>query len=267
MTNNGNEEQITIERKIVRFNVDSESFESKMDEIVVEKRIELYINEKRIAVFVASPANIKELAVGYLMTEGIIDKADEINALEVSEDAVHVKISRKISASTTQPSLILSACTGAGNAISSRLMKKIGRTKTISSITFSWKTVFKAVESLNSRAQIFRKTGGTHAALISSEFGDVLGFAEDIGRHNAVDKVIGKVALEHKDFSHLILASTGRLTSEMVIKAAIAEIPVVVSIAAPTDKGIEIAEMAHLTLIGFARGKRFNIYAHPERVS
>jgi len=93
-----------------------------------------------------------------------------------------------------------------------------------------------------------------------------LEFSEDIGRHNALDKVIGKATLEGVEFTRTLLASTGRLTSEMVIKAASAGIPVIVSMAAPTDKGIKIAEITGLTLIGFARGRRFNIYTNPERI-
>ena len=266
MAKDGNNRPVAIERNIVRFNLDSESFEPKMDEVVIEKRIELYINTKLIVVFVASPANIKELAVGYMLTEGIIDKTDEIDALEVTEDAIHTQIGKNISPMKTRPSFILSACTGAETVIYSRFMKKIGKFKKASMKTFSWKTVFESIMSLNSTAQIFEKTGGTHAAGIFSESIGAHGLAEDIGRHNAIDKVIGKVALEHEDFSQVILASTGRLTSEIVTKAATVGIPVIVSMSAPTDKGIEIAEIAHLTLIGFARGRRFNIYTHPERV-
>ena len=90
--------------------------------------------------------------------------------------------------------------------------------------------------------------------------------SEDIGRQNAIDKIIGKAALEGLDFKRTLLASTGRLTPEMVIKAANVGIPVIVSISAPTDEGIKLAEMVGLTLIGFVRGRRFNIYTYHERI-
>jgi len=92
-----------------------------------------------------------------------------------------------------------------------------------------------------------------------------LAFSEDIGRHNAIDKVVGRAALRGVNFRRPLLASTGRLAAEMVVKAANVGIPVIVSLAAPTDKGMNVAEMVGLTLIGFVRGKRFNIYTYPER--
>jgi len=95
---------------------------------------------------------------------------------------------------------------------------------------------------------------------------NIIGFAEDVGRHNAVDKAVGEALLKGADFSKLILACTGRLSSEMVLKAIRLNIPVLASIAAPTDAGISLARKAGLTLIGFVRGRRMNIYSMPERV-
>ncbi|MGQ9625230.1 MAG: formate dehydrogenase accessory sulfurtransferase FdhD, partial [Candidatus Bathycorpusculaceae bacterium] len=112
----------------------------------------------------------------------------------------------------------------------------------------------------------FRKTGGVHAASIYQDNGKLLAFAEDVGRHNAVDKAIGKCALNKIAFSQCFLALSGRLTGDIVLKATNVDIPVVASIAAALDSGIEIARKANLTLIGFVRGKRMNIYNAPDRI-
>jgi FdhD protein len=96
--------------------------------------------------------------------------------------------------------------------------------------------------------------------------GEILDFAEDVGRHNAVDKVIGSSALRKRDFSKCFLASSGRLTGDIVLKAARMKIPVVSSLAAATDSGIEVAKRTRVTLIGFVRGRRMNVFSFHERI-
>jgi formate dehydrogenase accessory protein FdhD len=126
--------------------------------------------------------------------------------------------------------------------------------------------ILNSVHSLNSIAETFRKTGGVHAAAIFNDHGNLLAFAEDVGRHNAVDKVIGIAALNKTDFDECFLALSGRLTGDIVLKAARVGIPIIASLAAAIDSGIALAEDADLTLIGFVRGKRMNIYNFPERI-
>jgi FdhD protein len=115
-------------------------------------------------------------------------------------------------------------------------------------------------------AETFRRTGGTHAAAICGIDGSFLTFAEDVGRHNAVDKVIGMAALNDIDFGRCFLALSGRLSSEIVLKAARVGLPIVASLAAAIDSGIKIADEVNLTLVGFVRGKHMNVYSSPERI-
>jgi formate dehydrogenase accessory protein FdhD len=105
-----------------------------------------------------------------------------------------------------------------------------------------------------------------HAAAIYKADGSLVALAEDVGRHNAVDKVIGIAALNQTDFSECFLASSGRLSGDIVFKAAKVGLPIVASLAAALDSGIAMAEAAHLTLAGFVRGKRMNIYTFEERI-
>jgi FdhD protein len=107
---------------------------------------------------------------------------------------------------------------------------------------------------------VFRETGGTHSALLNREGEGVVAFSEDVGRHNALDKVIGAAIMRKVDLGECILASSGRLSGEMVLKAAKAGIPVICSVSAPLLSGIRIAEAAGVTLIGFVRGRRMNQY-------
>jgi FdhD protein len=123
------------------------------------------------------------------------------------------------------------------------------------------------MEAMGKSAEIFKATGGTHIACLGTESGEMLFEAEDIGRHNAVDKVIGKALLGGRDPGDLILCSSGRLSSEIVLKAVRARIPVLVSRSAPTSRSVELAEEFLVTMVGFARGGRMNVYAHPERIA
>jgi FdhD protein len=113
---------------------------------------------------------------------------------------------------------------------------------------------------------VHRETGGTHSAAICGPGGDVFAFAEDVGRHNAVDKVVGSGALRGVDLSGCVLISSGRQSGEMVLKAARGGIPVVASVAGPLESGIRLAEAAGITLICFVRGRHMNVYTNPERI-
>jgi len=260
------EQPLTVEREILKVNVKNASIERLTDEVVSEEHIELRVNNERYAVFSTYPSQTKELVVGHLLTEGIIDRTEEIELLEISRGVAHAHLTKKSKRRISdKPRLILSACGGTGK-VPPRLWMKSRRVKDTSSFRLNPEIILRAVEALNVQASVFRRTGGTHASVLLDKTGRVVAFSEDIGRHNAIDKVVGKAALESIDFQRTMLASTGRLTSEMVLKAAQIGIPIVVSMAAPTDKGIKIAETANLTLIGFARGGRFNIYTNPERI-
>ena len=258
---------VTLERRILRIRLnDGAHAESIKDEVVVEDQLELFINNTCYAIFSFTPYEIKELIMGHLLTEGIISKLEEMKSLEISEGRVDVYLANKtVTRFSEKPQLILTSCSSKGLKVPPRLWMKA---KVKNNLDFRLKpqTILKALTELNSHAFVFRRTGGTHASALLDEEGKLLEFSEDIGRHNAIDKVIGKAALDGIEFTRTLLASTGRLTSEMVIKAASARIPAIVSMAAPTDKGIKMAEITGLTLIGFARGKRFNVYTYPERI-
>jgi FdhD protein len=146
------------------------------------------------------------------------------------------------------------------------LLDRLRKPKVSSQLSVKPEALLKMVEELNRRASVFKATGGTHSAMLCTGGGDVLAYAEDVGRHNAIDKVIGLLTLEGGTFSDCVLVSSGRQPSDMVLKAARVGIAVVVSQAAPLDSGVRAAEETGVTLVCFARGRRFNVYAHPERV-
>ena len=132
--------------------------------------------------------------------------------------------------------------------------------------TLAANIISQSVRNLNTIAENFRKTGGVHVAALYTTDGELVALAEDVGRHNAVDKVIGAGATKKMDFRNLFLALSGRLTGDIVLKAARMKIPVIASLAAAISSGLEAAQLTRVTLIGFVRGKRMNVYTYPERI-
>jgi len=136
-----------------------------------------------------------------------------------------------------------------------------------SSLQVTPSAVTHAVRQLNQEMPVFRQTGGTHGAALASREGTLLVVAEDVGRHNAVDRVIGAALQKGIDCSASLLVCTGRLTSDLVLKAAVARIPILASMGATVDSGIELAKTTGVTLVGFVRGSRMNIYTHSARIT
>ena len=157
--------------------------------------------------------------------------------------------------------VILSAC---GSSKPYRPSGKLP--KITSNIRVKAEIILKSVRNLNFIAETFRKTGGVHAAAIYGKDGNLLAFAEDVGRHNAVDKAIGISSINKVDFSQCLLTLSGRITGDIVLKAARVGIPIVASLAAAVDSGITTAKAANLTLVGFVRGRRMNVYSTPRRI-
>ena len=232
-----------------------------------EKPLYIFINKTQYATIFCTPKDFKELAVGHLLSEGIIKSVNELEAVAVKEDVCQIKLkptlnlASRLKIARQSSRIILSACGGPYRSEALKRLRKIESTFKVEA-----ETVQSCVNSLNRMAKTFRKTGGVHVAAVYKAEGALVAFAEDVGRHNAVDKAIGKCALKKTDFSQCFLALSGRLKGDIVLKAAKVGIPAVASIAAALDSGIEIARKANLTLIGFVRGKRMNIYNAPERI-
>lgn len=253
--------------ELVRIDTTTKKAENVADHVAEEKPFYIFINKTHYATIFCSPKELKELAVGHLLSEGIIKTVDEIDEITIEKErtchvnlkpTVNVKSRLKLAEHFSR--VILSAC-GGPHQPSIKKPRKIE-----SKLKVNAETIQNCVNNLNCIADTFRKTGGVHVAAIYKGDGTLMAFAEDIGRHNAVDKVIGKCALDKVVFSECFLALSGRLTGDIVLKAAKVGLPIVASIAAALDSGIAVAKDANLTLIGFVRGKRMNVYNMPERI-
>jgi FdhD protein len=258
-----------MEIEIVRVDVPSGKARKMTDFVAEEKPLHVFINKNHYATIFCTPSNLKEMTVGHLLSEGILKSAEEIEELRLSADEATCRVKLKPDVSvekrhvlTKLSSRVIRSTCGSPSAY--QFSARIPRIK--SALTVQARTILESVNQLNSSAEVFRKTGGVHVAAIYDEEGRGKAVAEDVGRHNAVDKVIGACALCQVDFSNCFLALSGRLTGDIVSKAARVGLPIVASMAAAIDSGIAIAKDAGVALIGFARGNRMNIYTFPERV-
>jgi FdhD protein len=258
-----------LETLITRLDVKSGKATKMNDFVAEEKPLHIFINGKQYATIFCSPSDLKEMVTGHLLSEGILKSVGEIEdlGLSVSEATCRVKLKPDVNIKKRQIlsrlsyRVIRSAC---GTPSLFQFSARIPKVK--STMTVRAETVSECVNRLNSTAEVFRKTGGVHVAALYDAGGDRKALAEDVGRHNAVDKVIGAGALGQVDFGKCFLALSGRLTGDLVLKAAMVQLPIIASLAAAIDSGIAIGDKAGLTLVGFVRGNRMNVYGSPERI-
>jgi len=247
-----------IKKKITRLH---DAFVEEIEDYVaVEKKVRIAVKGKEVISLYCTPLMIRELVVGFFLTEGILKGlfcAEKISIEYGDEIVVDIPAEGDVS---TEGRVITSGCVGGLTFTGRTHSEKIRDDCVFDSATI--KAVFKEFQQ---RAELFRLTGCVHSAALS-DGREIFVFAEDIGRHNAVDKVIGYCILENIPFAGKMLLVSGRLSSEMVSKCARWALPVIASRTAPTDLAIEIAEKSGMTLIGFVRGARMNIYANTQRV-
>ncbi len=251
------------EVEIAKFHEGSKEY--LRDPVITEIPFTIYINNKEFVTLTTIPKDLKELTLGFLKTEGIIDTPSDIElfSLNAKEFTVRVSIPGLFERRSETKRIIGSGC---GTSISFYYEKDLNR---FSSFPFDFSiSSYKVIELMTEfqkKSKFFNLTGGTHAAAISN-LEDILFFSEDIGRHNAVDKVIGMTMSKDINSSSKILLTTGRVSGEILRKLIYAKIPIIISRSAPTLLAIRQAQKLNITLIGFARGRRFNVYSGLERI-
>jgi formate dehydrogenase accessory protein FdhD len=229
------------------------------DKIAKDTSLCIFINDIPYRTLISTPGKEKELSLGHIFNEGLISSLDEIKNIEITKDKVKINTIKEIDINNSEVirhRLITTACGVTDEIDFTDLEKlKISKRKKIYP-----ETIFDSVKKLNQLSKIFKETGGTHSALLKDTKSEFEAYAEDVSRHNALDKVIGAGLIQSVDFSNCILSTSGRLSGEMIIKAARAQTPVVCSMSAPLKSGITVAKKVGITLFGFVRGRRLNQY-------
>jgi len=235
-----------------------------MEELALDEPVCIFVNDEYHVTLIATPELREELAAGYLLTQGIIESVEEIEGIEMDDGDVKVALTGAVDlreASVSMMNLIVTAC-----ASSPRAGRKFTRLPEVSSgLRLEASRLKDMIMALNTRSSVHRRTGGTHAAMLCSGEGEMLAFAEDVGRHNAVDKVIGAHALRGGSFGGCVLLSTGRQSGEMVQKVCRVGVPVIASMTVPLVSGLRLAEASGVTLTSLGGG-RLRVYSSPQRI-
>ncbi len=249
--------------------------EDREDLITEEISLRLLAEHRRIAVLMCSPGDLEDLVRGFFYTNNFIQAANQIRRIVINRAtwSAFIELAPEINPETLRLSGVIGSACGAALPADGEGAEELqalpeadrGFGATDAGYQVSSRRISELMEEFRKRSEHHRQTGGVHAAALADHTG-VLVFREDIGRHNAVDKVIGAYLVEGNGYRDMILLTSGRLSSEILQKAAACGLPVVVSRSAPTDRSVALARQRNITLIGFARGRRMNIYSGEQRI-
>jgi FdhD protein len=245
------------------------------DEVAVEEPLEIRVEGQSVAVVMRTPGHDRELAAGFALTEGLVrDRSDifEITSCLTSEpktdNVVNIALRNPASfdgASFSRHLFTSSSCGICGKATIEAALQQFPSIKSAPAVAS--KTLLQLPEKLSGAQETFQRTGGLHACALFDSDGQLLLIREDVGRHNALDKLIGHQVLAQKlPLGDRILLLSGRVSFEMNQKALAAGIAFIAAISAPTSLAVEFARANNQTLVGFLRGETMNIYAGAERI-
>lgn len=235
-----------------------------------ESEISIYLNNKELCTIQATPQNLSELAAGFLYFEGIIKSKEDI--LEIGSDnktgIVYIETKDKsLSADCFAPKRHFTSGCGKGLSFSS-LIETRGIKKNTSSLKIKAEVVYDLQKNLNENAKLYSKTGGVHSSALCSisPLNKQIICFEDIGRHNTLDKIMGYALLNEIPTNDKIILTTGRISSEMLLKSAKIGVSIIASRTSPTDIAVKMGEELGVTLIGYLRPGKMNVYTCVERI-
>ena len=256
-------------QKVIRRKQDGE-LEYLPDDLTIEEPLEICIGRKIVATTMRTPGHDEELAAGFLVSEAIVREREEIANISSDRDnrvIIDLKDGVKLKLDSMKRFGTISSSCGLCGKTNIDAIRQNFPAITSREIRVEIETLLSLPEKLRNAQSDFARTGGIHAAGIFDADGELKIAREDIGRHNALDKVIGRAFLDGLVplHSHLLLVS-GRASFEIIQKALAAGIPIVAAVSAPSSLAVEFARDSNQTLIGFLRPPSFNIYSHIERV-
>ena len=252
-------------QKIVRYQ-SGKLYETK-DSYATEFPLTIMVNNEEFATVICSPNHLKELTIGFLASEGAIYKLAEVDSVEHddSKGFAHVQLNKLLSDrfqySTKR---MVASCCGKSREFYFQNDAAVAKTS-MSHIRLHPEQILTMMDNLQSASEVFKQTGGLHNAAIS-DGNDFFEHRQDIGRHNALDKLYGYCLQQHIPVRDKVLIFSGRISSEILIKAAKIGVGVILSKSAPTTLAVQLAQDLNITAVGFIRDGNFNVYSHPERI-
>ncbi len=240
------------------------------DTVVTEAPLTIFLNEEKVITLLCTPQDQKYLAVGFLFSEGFIENKKDVERVNFdpkkNEINILTKSKRGLPSSFSQPKTLTSGC---AKGVTFFGFEDIDPTKELLidlQTTFTSSEIQRLMHEFEKISVLFRKTGGVHASALANKEKFLIYF-EDIGRHNAVDKVFGKCLLNQINCDDKLLLLSGRISSDILAKASKSGVSIIVSRSAPTSLAVKSAQKLGITLVGFARGSKMNIYSFPLRIT
>lgn len=238
-----------------------------MDNVVnvpIEMPIELIVNNNLITTFLSSPYDLEDLAIGHLLTRGLVSSISDIENIKIDKDTYQIFITASeltVDEKFSVPKFILSGVSSI-NKFNDEIYKI---SKVNQNIEFNLSSIVDTVKFMVDTAPLYNETGGIHAAIIKDKSNNFI-LREDIGRHSAVDKAIGKYKMEFNDFSNAFIATTGRISLDMLLKSAVMGIPIVVSLKGPSSLAIELANFYNITIVGRSLSNNPIVFTNGEKI-
>jgi FdhD protein len=233
-------------------------------EIIAERPVSLTVNNEVWLTFMCTPCDLEAMAIGFLYNEETISAVDEVASVRVCPAGDNIDVWLQHAVDKPKTWTKTSGCSGGSTSIEKTKIHT-GKVMCGNGSLLAPEKVGDLIRQLNEAQILYRKTGGVHTSALSDGEGLVL-VAEDIGRHNTLDKLAGRYLLEKIKLGKKIILTTGRISSEMVQKAGRMGASVVISRTSPSTLSVKMAEQLGITLIGYAKSRRFTVYAHPERI-
>jgi len=229
------------------------------DTVVREISLTISLNNQELVTLLCSPTKLEYLATGFLLSQGLIDSKDDIKKITINDKVSTAYIETQKTVDV--PVNCILASSGGRNTT----IPNVQKVSVEPQMKLSAPQVFSLMNDFVQLSTVFKSTGGVHSAALC-DTKDILIFSEDIGRHNAIDKILGECLLKNISTDNHFIITSGRVSSEILLKIAKRNIPILISKSAPTDQGVKLANDLDVTLVAFVREKRMNIYANNWRI-
>ena len=235
-------------------------------DVIVEELLSVAVEDVGSYTLMCTPCDVKALAVGFAFSEGVISTINDCLELTYLPDqhVVSLRVAEPARGASDRSLIVTSSCGMCGSRSIAKYLA--GRITSGDSLRVPASLLRTVTEEMDERQGLFTRTGGTHAAGIFTADGRMIAFAEDIGRHNALDKTVGKCLMQDVSPAGHGLVLSGRVSLELIAKAARASIEIVAAVSAPSSLAIQAARNCNITLCGFVRGRRATVYTHPRRI-
>ncbi len=239
-------------------------WEQRAANVIAEQAVTLTVNNEAWLTFMCTPNNLEAMAVGFLYNEEIIESMEEVASVHVCPEGDNIDVWLSHAVQKPEKWARTSGCSGGRTSVTKGELPA-GGAKPQNGGLLRPDRIGELISQLSAAQDLYKKTGGVHTSALSDGEKLIL-VAEDIGRHNTLDKLAGRCLLQHISLANRIILTTGRVSSEMTQKAGRMGVSIVISRTSPSTLSVEMAEMMGITLIGYAKGERFTVYTHAERI-